>query len=222
MIFFWNLNSYRDLQKTVVQVNVGQDTDHAEETFTIHKELICYYSRFFKAALEGSWTEAETGVVKLPLDSPVVFETFQAWLYSQNLELDEAQESDVLFLMKLQVFGDKVQVPEFQNAALDALRLLKLNSKPFQPLFKPSEIAYACQNMSADSPLRKLLTDLYVWEAYMPTFIDNFAQGSYPLDFVLDVTKGYVIQFPRPKKASAPKPYIATPGHYFMPSQLNS
>ncbi|KAL9045896.1 MAG: hypothetical protein Q9214_001145 [Letrouitia sp. 1 TL-2023] len=208
----------KDLQKTVIQVNVGH-TDSAE-TFTIHKELVCHYSPFFRAALAGPWTEAETGIVNLPSDIPNVFEAFQAWLYAQTLELDETQESDATFLMKLQVFGERMVVPDFQNAAMDALRLVKLNSKP-PALFKPSEIEYAYENTSAGSPLRKLITDFYVWEANMLIFIDNFALDSYPMAFVVDVTKGYVTQFPRPKKSST-KPYVAVPELYHVPSQLTS
>lgn len=211
-----NLNLSRDLQKTVIQVNVGQEIDSAE-SFTIHKELVCYYSPFFRAALGGSWAEAETGIVNLPTDIPDVFETFQAWLYTQTLELDETQESDVTFLMELQAFGDKMAVPEFQNAAMDALRLAKLNSKPLT-LFKLSEIEFAYQHTRADSPLRKLITDMYVWEAHMLTFIDNLAKNSYPMAFVVDVTKGYVTQFPRPKKSSTLKPYVVAPENYFVPS----
>ncbi|KAL9611629.1 MAG: hypothetical protein Q9167_003744 [Letrouitia subvulpina] len=207
----------RDLQKTAIQVKVGHEPGSAE-TFTIHKELICHYSPFFKAALTGSWSEAESGIVNLPSDSTDVFAVFEEWLYSQTLQLEDTQENNVIFLMELHVFGDKVAVPEFQNAAMNALRFAKLNTQK-TGLFKVSEIEYAYQHTSAGSPLRQFITDIYVWEANMLVFTDNFAIDSYPMAFVVDVIKGYVTQFPRPKKSSIPKPYVAALEHYMVPTQ---
>lgn len=69
------------LYKKTVQVIV----DSGQEKFILHKDLLCFYSDFFRAAFNGSFKEATEGKVELPDVEVEIFEAFQVWLYSRTL-----------------------------------------------------------------------------------------------------------------------------------------
>jgi len=64
----------------MVQIHVGSEP---AETFTVHKDLICYHPKYFKAAFEGSFEEAEKSEIPLPDTKPSVFRAYMQWLYRQ-------------------------------------------------------------------------------------------------------------------------------------------
>ncbi|KAL8738996.1 MAG: hypothetical protein Q9181_000278 [Wetmoreana brouardii] len=151
--------------------------------------------------MSGHWAEAKTGVITLPDDDPIVFTIFQDWLYgqglklNQGLELDPSQAADASLLLGLWIFGDKVQVPDFQNAAIEALRN-RITNPPRH--FKLKDIQFAFEHTADGSPLRKLIMDLYVWESSLDGSIGKFLDEAYPKPFITGVVKGYFHQFPRP------------------------
>ena len=147
----------RDLLKSVITVNVG--TDSAKEMFVIHKELICHHSAFFRTAMQGTWIEAKRGLVELPDDSPVIFWVFQNWLYSQQLRLEDSQEQDYLLHINMFIFGDKIGVPAFQNAALDRLPGIFSHLAILPP---DGAIKRTFSGTVTKSPLRELLVDIWI------------------------------------------------------------
>ncbi|KEQ65451.1 uncharacterized protein M437DRAFT_42061 [Aureobasidium melanogenum CBS 110374] len=56
-----------------------------KEEFCVHKELICTKSTFFDKALNGSFLEASTRLVRLEHISAPLFSIFVSWLYSGRL-----------------------------------------------------------------------------------------------------------------------------------------
>ncbi|KAK6382445.1 hypothetical protein LTR65_010877 [Meristemomyces frigidus] len=63
-----------------------------EVSFTVHRDLICRHSQYFKGAFEGGFSEATDGVVVLKQESVKDFALFAAWLYTGNIELPDADE----------------------------------------------------------------------------------------------------------------------------------
>ncbi|KAI5248623.1 hypothetical protein E4T43_01418 [Aureobasidium subglaciale] len=55
-----------------------------KEEYTLHKELLCSYSDFFRVAFERSFQEARTSLMDLSVE-PRVLQAFQVWLYSRSL-----------------------------------------------------------------------------------------------------------------------------------------
>ena len=74
----------------MITVKVGAGTSQVD--FILHKELAARYSSFFRAATQGRWAEARTGVVDLPDDSPEISMGFQKWLYCQYFDVIEFDE----------------------------------------------------------------------------------------------------------------------------------
>jgi hypothetical protein len=69
--------------------------------FHVHKDVICHYSEYFRAAFNGRWIEAEEDVKLEDIDVEV-FELFVHWLYAQELPrwkpIDHNQAAGLLLL----------------------------------------------------------------------------------------------------------------------------
>jgi hypothetical protein len=140
----------------------------AKEHYTLHKDLLCFYSDFFRAALNGSFKEAVERKIELPDVKIEVFETFQVWLYTQTLPKNEDEATEVYpafaRLIRLWIFGDKYQIPLLQNNAMDAM-LAKVDEDQQVPT-KVLNLAY--ENTVLNSPLRRAITDIMVYRSKMP------------------------------------------------------
>lgn len=63
----------------VITVVVGAAPD--TQTFTVHRELICGKSDFFRNAMKPEWKEGQDHEVHLPSHKPEVFEQYLKLLY---------------------------------------------------------------------------------------------------------------------------------------------
>ena len=68
----------------IVTIYVGAE----KKPFAIHKDLICQYSKYFNAAFNGRFEEAENKAANMDDVEPWVFAIFVSWLYTQQLDLD--------------------------------------------------------------------------------------------------------------------------------------
>jgi hypothetical protein len=64
-----------------------------KKLFTVHKDLICASSKFFKAACSERWVEGKEKKVSLPEVEPEVFQNYVAWLYSGIYQLQACKEN---------------------------------------------------------------------------------------------------------------------------------
>jgi hypothetical protein len=69
------------MDQTLVEIIVGGED--AQKSFNLHKDLLCYHSRYFRKAFEGDWQENEDKFIRLPDVSETTFRLFQHWLYAQ-------------------------------------------------------------------------------------------------------------------------------------------
>lgn len=78
-------------------VKVGQGTK--EEIFKIHRNILCYYSRYFEAAFNGPFQEGQTQKAHLNNLDPETFMILSNWLNSHLLE--NAQHIEGKFIVKI-------------------------------------------------------------------------------------------------------------------------
>lgn len=84
--------TYRSEQfDTIIEVKVGANP---AASFFLHKGALSFYSRYFRGAINGSFAEANSGIVNLSTEDPAVFKRFVAWLYTRKLELEESSEGE--------------------------------------------------------------------------------------------------------------------------------
>ncbi|KAK3697349.1 hypothetical protein LTR37_017494 [Vermiconidia calcicola] len=58
-----------------------------ERTLTVHEDLICSRSDFFKAACSATWANAAEKVVKLPHSNSRIFRLYLEWIYAKGNDL---------------------------------------------------------------------------------------------------------------------------------------
>lgn len=134
-----------------------------EKKYVIHKDLLCYYSDFFRGAFNGSFKEAEEKKLPLPDDHPYFFDIFNSFLYTNQLRDSEGtKDIDLEWedLIRLWVFGDEYLAPAFQNSVMDAMWAKSLQDDELPDL---SNLKYIYEHTMPGSPLRRILTD---WTAY--------------------------------------------------------
>ncbi|KAL8853195.1 MAG: hypothetical protein Q9221_001929 [Calogaya cf. arnoldii] len=165
--------------------------------------------------LNGNWEEAKSNIINLRADEPLVYEIFQDWLYGIELALNSDQAKDTSLILKLWIFGDKVRVPSFQNAAMERLRLAIL--VPPREI-RRSDVATAFENSGEGSPLRKFIVDIYVWEGSLIGLMDRFQDQGYPKAFITQFFEAYVEAFPRPGwgTVKTKRPYAWGAGPYYV------
>lgn len=171
-------------------VDVGKD-DGELQTFSVHKEIVCHYSDYFRAACKGEFLEARSGKVKLPEDRAEIFDLFVQWVYSQNLGqvLAEVALSPWTTLIELYVLADKLQVSTLKNAIVDRMlckahvALRKARGRDKFP--SNADITLAYENTPPTSPLPKFLSELFALRR-------DFAieKDEVPKDYLYDLALG--------------------------------
>lgn len=73
-------NILRSSYSDILTVLVGHD----EQRFTVHQDVICTQSGFFKAACAHGWKEAEEKIVRLPEVEAAFFEAYLERLYDSS------------------------------------------------------------------------------------------------------------------------------------------
>jgi BTB/POZ domain len=79
----------------VVIIKAG--TGDQMQVFTIHKDLLCQSSKFFRSAFSSKFLESTTGCLELISVRPRTFEVLYQWLYTGSVRdiADFAAESNI-------------------------------------------------------------------------------------------------------------------------------
>jgi hypothetical protein len=101
----------------VVTIIIGPD----EKEFTVHKDLLVFYSDYFRVAFNGSFIEATEKKIDLFDIDHKVFEYFHAWLYTRKLIPENNEPLKWADLIGLWIFGDRFQMPMLQNCIMDEI-----------------------------------------------------------------------------------------------------
>ncbi|CAO2658419.1 Nn.00g061420.m01.CDS01 [Neocucurbitaria sp. VM-36] len=150
-------------------VLIGRD----EEKFIIHEELLTYHSDFFRAALTGTFKEAEEKSVRLKYEDTNTFEVFVHWLYHQRLPNEDdvngiyqiwAGQSDNgeeirNNLIYLYLFCEKYNVRELRIMTMTSLYDLLHDPAKDCPLPSAGNVRFVFENLRESSPLCDFLVD---------------------------------------------------------------
>ncbi|TGO46085.1 hypothetical protein BCON_0346g00110 [Botryotinia convoluta] len=92
-----------ELEDELVHIFVGPE----RKKFSVHKNLICRYEDFFKAALQDNgFKEGAENKMDLPEDKPYIFQEFVNWMYAAQVEslqisTEEAEHTRDLAIIEL-------------------------------------------------------------------------------------------------------------------------
>lgn len=188
------LKRNKPLQRTIFQPNdslvyihVGSDTDsdRQREVFTVHKNLLCARSDYFKAAFTGTFTEAREGRITLEDEDPDTFRRFWSWLYTGNFY--QELETFVLWCwaLDLYIFAEKRFIPDLQNAVMDAM--LDSSRNWIGWMSPEMEIPRVWSKVSEGSPLRAYLVDCFLEVGELDREFDGNTVDLYPVNFLVAI-----------------------------------
>jgi len=185
------------LHKTIT-IRVGKAV--SQNNFTVHEDVICAASPFFKAACKPEWMKPEEKVVNLPEDDAEVIRIMIYWIYHDEICIAEVPtlvkgctiienfSSPSGLFIKLYVAAQKYQMPRLQNAAIDALLYHQYNQVPLNA----DLITWVYENTAPDDKLRELNL-LLARQCLSATNLKTHGKF-FCVEFLLDMTKAFVEQ----------------------------
>ncbi|CAH0030527.1 unnamed protein product [Clonostachys rhizophaga] len=198
-----------DLTGQMIEVIVGAEK-HAP--FTIHENVICASSQFFKKAMSGDWSESRSRSVRLADEDPEIFHIYTQWLYHDTfpVQIDSPGvkgNAEYLLLAKAYVLGDLLQDGNFKDAVLDAM-IEKTTSRlsdgktlfPVGPV-----IRHIYDNTMESSEARRLLVDLYTQHGQGDWLRKQACPEDLPKEFLYDLAVA-VLDKRDPLWGSTPEP----------------
>ncbi|KAH6639639.1 hypothetical protein C7974DRAFT_410597 [Boeremia exigua] len=178
---------------------------HESTPYYVHKSLLTQHSEYFQRALNGSWKEAEEGVITLEDVECNTFDIFVEWLYTQKVPkkysewLKDTLTPDIwqrkavqMAIVKACHFGDRFLVSEFGRIVERTFICYIVTSE--DDLYY-EVIAYAYEHLSTKSLILKAMIDTHC--ATFTTDMDEKVPGEVdhreilPREFLLGVMLRY-------------------------------
>lgn len=135
----------RDAYDEIVEVKVGPE----EKTFTLHKNVICFYSGYFEKVFNGGFAEAKAKSVILPEEDVQNFKRCISWIYARRFAVNSQKSFRVL--SEMWAFADRRDIPLMMNACVDAMRDEVVLSWKVPSL----DLSYIYENTAPTSGLRR-------------------------------------------------------------------
>ena len=191
----------------LVTFRVGTEPSQQED-FAVHENMITPRSEFVRLALTNDWKEAQERIIPLPDDTPETFELYQQWLYTTRIPSDhlgsdpQKDSKEYKLLVRAFILGEKFMDSHFKDAVVDSI-IHKLRQTSF---FDPRLTNLVYDNTPAQSPLRRLWQDVYVWSGN-PGWLDENTLGEFVhAEFALDLSR-YQMKLNRGQGPSS-APYV--------------
>jgi hypothetical protein len=172
------LSHSEHFQGTVTLI-VGKE----KKAYTLHKDLLCFYSDYFRAAFNGSFKEASARKLELPDVKPSLFDEFQVWLYTQDLQGPTDNSEQICFLANMWILGDQHQIPLLQNQAMDKI----FASVAKHHIFAPSAVPDIYTMTVAGSPLRKAVIEIVGWTAELEKWDASSGTAGWTIECLKDL-----------------------------------
>jgi hypothetical protein len=151
---------------------------------SVHRKLLCFFSSYFSAALNGKFLEAQKDHFEVELLGKHL-KSFVTWIYTGGMT-QAAMGHDI----DLYIFADQVDIMALRRAALNQVAKKKR-------LLTYEHFAYLHQNLAQGSPLLRYTTDFYIayWEpsndSEDPCCLDSDTDPDHLLaQFLYQVLKG--------------------------------
>jgi hypothetical protein len=181
----------------VISVRVRAELGHTD--FTVHGELICGSSEFFRNALSREWRESKERLVKLPSRQPKAFQLYVQWLYTGRLHLSprsvEANSTTERTNIKEgYLLADYLQDTKYKDTLVDALRdWIKAASTVQRELMVVDLTHTMFSETPAEASMRTILVDVAVW--CLDHMFWEIYQRILPEEFVRRAVKGLSIRY---------------------------
>ncbi|KAH0157301.1 hypothetical protein KCU67_g7960, partial [Aureobasidium melanogenum] len=150
----WSPKAVSDaLKKSSATIKLVSSQDGFE--VSIHRELLCFFSSYYNAALNGKFLEATKDRFEVDL-SEEHLHSFSYWIYtgSFNVELLSGSESEESLYVKLYIFADQMDILALRRSAISHLA-------DADPLTWDL-VKLILMNLPENSPLRRSVLDMFI------------------------------------------------------------
>jgi len=144
----------------------------------MHKELVAFHSMKLARMMDDPIKAENPGILEIPDLDPKDFQTFEAWLYRQQLEDDDRT---FISSASLYMFAEKIGSLGLLNAVLEGMGQTVREDPRWVPT-DPTTLSLVWEGTIPGSPLRTLIVDVL---AYEMTAEDC---GRYARSFPIDLT----------------------------------
>jgi hypothetical protein len=138
-------------------INKTPDDDGNTFHASVHKELVCYYSQYYTAALKGGFSEAKKDTIIIELHHDLITDLV-SWLYTGRLTSESDDE-----LMDLYVFADEKMMLAFRRSIMS--RLIQTQDPVFEFHIEAADALPYLTRLPQNSGLFRYLIDYWavVW-----------------------------------------------------------
>ncbi|KAI4743408.1 hypothetical protein E4T50_06206 [Aureobasidium sp. EXF-12298] len=172
--------------QNIVTVEIGAE----KKVYSIHKDLLVFYCDYFRAAFNGSFTEAAEGKISLPHERVDVVNIVAKFIYTR--QLSDGVNCDIPWevLCRVWIFGDKYQMPALQNKAMNTLlkRVARSGIAPTHCI----KLIY--DNTCPGSPLRGFIVDLVVWKGNISDIMGSEKCQQWPQEAFIELVRAFGAQ----------------------------
>lgn len=134
-----------------------------QPTITVHTTLLCHFSPYYRAAIEGGFSERDNEFFDIDVDARTL-EIAVFWMYSCRMSPAEDGATLLEELVKVYLFADKY---DFLALRRDVFaRWLCADTPTLLVGFATINLAYAC--LPANSPLLRFLAMTYIHHWKVP------------------------------------------------------
>lgn len=156
------------------------------QQFTVHRDLVCANSKFFKAACSKLWAEGKEKVVRLPDVKVDAFKAYVVWIYSgkvtvntSNKEATDKSSAEFKEIVELYLLAGILDDLQLRNAAM---RTMVMKSKDWKIQPSAQVINRIWNSTSPGSLLRKMVLDKTIMRFSRSEFEKDSAD--YPKDLL--------------------------------------
>lgn len=130
-------------------VKLVSNEDENEDVVTVHKELLCFFSPYYAASLNGKFLEAQKDQFEVDLVGQDL-RVFISWIYTGELTEESSQNAN------LYVFADQVDILALRRDALSQL------SRRRKQMLKYCGVKHVLENVTQQSQIYKWMLDSYI------------------------------------------------------------
>ncbi|THX83213.1 hypothetical protein D6D04_03081 [Aureobasidium pullulans] len=124
-------------------------------TVSVHKELLCFFSPYYEAALKGNFTEATTDSLQVDLTNRAL-KMFVRWIFTGEVASPRCLSHD----FNLYIFADLVDIVALRRMIMTRIQGYSEDIPEY------SAVKLALMNLPEFSPLRAWILHIYIshWE----------------------------------------------------------
>ncbi|KAF1973571.1 hypothetical protein BU23DRAFT_132966 [Bimuria novae-zelandiae CBS 107.79] len=184
----------------LITIKVGKDA--SQRSFKIHEHVICDHTEYFHNHMKDAWTvmKDEQRVIELPNDNPDAFALWRTWIYTEKIAIlpeqpfsaegMEERSAHYAVLAHAYVLGEMILDIPFMNAIADVYVLNARGGDGVRAHYPTNEdIAVLYDGTSPDSPIRKLLVDIWMYRGKVEWLDKELDDGALPREFLIEVTR---------------------------------